>query len=97
MNIPLDEIQAFQNLIRDKGRDVADFTAVLSAEGQVHVRGKNGSAFYPRSCWIASFGRHLDRSFFELPERAPQGLQRGAEELRKEPGPPGVYRDSSPH
>lgn len=97
MNIPSDEIQAFRNLIRDKGRDVADFTAVVSAEGQVHVRGPNGSAFYPRSCWIASFSRHLDRSFFELPERAPEGLQRDADKLRSEPGAPPVGGGSSPH
>jgi hypothetical protein len=97
MNIPSDELQAFHHLIRERGRDVADFTAVLSAEGHVHVRGPNGSAFYPRSCWIASFSRHLDRSFFELPERAPQGLQRSAGELSNEAGSPGVRRDSRPH
>ena len=74
MNIPLDELQVFDNIIRASGRDPARYEARLHPDGHVHVAGPNGSAYYPRADWIAGFSRHLDRSFFDLPSRVPPGL-----------------------
>jgi hypothetical protein len=79
MNLPFDDIQSFQDIIRASGRDIADYSIELTPLGQVHVTGPNGTAFYPRACWMPAFSRHLERAFFDLPKRVPQGLSSGTQ------------------
>ena len=63
--LPAVEIQVFLNVVAASGRDPAAFAVALERDGQVHVTGPHGSAFYARGHWITPFSRHLQRGFFD--------------------------------
>lgn len=74
--IPVIEIQVFRNLVRTSGRDPAAFIVDLQPDGQVHVRGPRGIAFYETENWIPRFSKHLERGFYDdtgRPPVAPRG------------------------
>ena len=62
--LPPTEIQVFRNVVSATGRDPATFTVDLHPDGQVHVTGPQGSAFYPPANWLSRFSRQLERGFF---------------------------------
>lgn len=59
------EIQVFRNVVSATGRDPAAFTVDLHPDGQVHVTGPQGSAFYAPANWLSRFSRQLERGFFD--------------------------------
>lgn len=67
LQVPRTEVQVFQNVISASGRDPAAFAAEMRQDGQVHVTGPHGSAFYAANIWLARFSRHLERGFFDPP------------------------------
>jgi hypothetical protein len=63
--LPPTEIQVFRNVVSATGRDPAAFTVDLHPDGQVHVTGPQGSAFYAPATWLSRFSRQLERGFFD--------------------------------
>jgi hypothetical protein len=77
MNDPLPpaEIQVFHNVVSCSGRDPAAFAVELQ-DGQVHVTGPKGSAFYAPGNWLSRFSRHLERGFYDpLVENRPAPIR----------------------
>lgn len=65
LQVPQTEVQVFQNVISASGRDPAAFAAEMRPDGQVHVTGPQGSAFYAAGSWLTRFSRHLEKGFFD--------------------------------
>ena len=68
--LPHTEVQVFRNVLSASGRDPAAFTVEMHPDGQVHVTGPQGSAFYAAGNWIARFSRHLEKGFFDSAQAA---------------------------
>lgn len=63
--LPQAEVQVFRNVVSATGRDPAGFAVEMNPDGQVHVTGPQGSAFYAAPHWISRFSRHLERGYFD--------------------------------
>jgi hypothetical protein len=70
--LPQSEVQVFRNVVSASGRDPAAFAVELHPDGQVHVTGPQGSAFYDPATWLSRFSRQLEKGFFDQGTRVPQ-------------------------
>lgn len=64
-DIPLSEKQMFRALLLLSGHALADFNLEACEQGRVRVHGPHGTATYPRTGWISSFGNHLYQGWFD--------------------------------
>jgi hypothetical protein len=64
-------VQVFWNVLSASGRDPASFAVEMDPDGQVHVTGPRGSAFYAAGTWLSRFSRHLEKGYFDPASQQP--------------------------